>query len=128
MREILFRGKLKYTNLPHQKGDWVYGDYVKIKDGDRIMHNIYGYGEVIPETLGQYTGLNDKNGKRIFKGDICQNGERTYFICWISWQCAWGCCNLKTGRKTPTYQVISREGNNFEVVGNIHDNPELIGG
>ncbi len=53
MREILFRGKTKNTN------EWVYGDLVRLKDGNKEIPHIYGFGEVIPETIGQFTGLYD---------------------------------------------------------------------
>lgn len=126
MREILFRGKRK------DNGEWVDGDL--LHDHFSNVAGVVKYinvmipFEIDPETIGEYTDLVDKNDVKIFEGDICQNGERTYLICWISWQYAWGCLNLKTGRKTPIYQVISREGNNFEVIGNKFDNPELMGG
>lgn len=80
---------------------------------------------VDPETVGQFVELTDKNSKNIFSGDVCRNGERTYLICWLDNKCAWGCLNLKTYRKTPIYDVISRYGNNFEVIGNKYDISEL---
>lgn len=134
MREMLFRGKRKYN------GEWVYGYYAKYRN---ILNGVYtailqydecegdvysdGIVAVIPETVGQYTGLTDNNDKKIFEGDIIRTNDNKIgvirrgiydvysryvlggYYCvdktsarldWISWHC--------------------------EVVGNKWDNPELL--
>ena len=118
MREILFRGK-------NNENKWVYGSYIHktLHYGDPCDKHIilysgefdcdyYDMAEVHPDTLGQYTGLTDKNGQKIFEGDIlarynafeycngsfCINGDAPLAL-WAS-SCA--------------------------VLGNIHDNPELM--
>ncbi len=126
MREILFRGKSSNDE------EWVYGD---------LLHNGIDYdtaiycektksvNEVYPETVGQYTGLTDKNGKRIFEGDIVLFlwGEKREVF---SVEFVEGEFEAIPKRKSTDIWCI-RIGSyspEFEVIGNIHDNPELIGG
>ena len=146
MREILFRGKR--TDC----GEWVEG-YAAMSGGTFIIcDNGLTYGgfivyEVIPETVGQFTGLTDKNGVRIFEGDILRgfeypfcsniNGEFNYFaeIVWFDDSSAFGIYTFKNPKSN--VRGIS-EGNTdyleyfnadkWEVIGNIHDNPELLEG
>lgn len=126
MREIRFRGKIVRT------GEWVcggivhqtdhYGETVDkyfIIDGTETQDYDIGYEyEVIPETVGQFTGLTDKNGKRIFEGDIVKVG--VYYYC--------GCYPHTETRvlevKIPDFYCWQKDG--MEVIGNIHDNPELL--
>ena len=131
MREILFRGKRVYN------GEWVEGyafdddliesnkmfiGYIVIENGMATGQNFY---EVIPETVGQYTGLTDKNGKKIFEGDIILYG---FIPCVVKY-------DIENARFM-LYEkgVYLRNGFNIdtmklkEVIGNIHDNPELLGG
>ena len=114
-REILFRGK-RVDN-----GEWVYG-YL-YQDG-LIGCNIFQTKPhlaayiVDPSTIGQYTGLTDKNGVKIFEGDVLKWDEKE-----------WGCPFFET--VTWNYELFGirqREWKNFcEVIGNIFDNPELLG-
>lgn len=127
MREILFRGKGTHG---HKTGKWVYGNYAK--DFWGINHKGYGilpiesgYNEVDPETVGQYTGLTDKNGTKIFEGDIVQSIElELKGIIVFDEHCRFMIKDLTTGS---TY-LLSYNNDEIQVIGNIHDNPELLGG
>ena len=132
MRETLFRGK-KTTS-----GEWVVGNYNRhplsseydtIEDMENFPYLHYG---IDPETVGQYTGLNDKNGKRIFEGDIVKarlEGGNYEGFKWPQMRVAFedgAFCmiNHKNGVFNPLYAF--NHNVHFEVLGNIHDNPELI--
>ena len=126
MREILFRGKSTDT------GAWVYGYYCG-PFGDFDEHEICDIADptcsrvdVDPETVGQYTGLTDKNGKQIFEGDIVRGRdalEKGLVVeGYIDHQYGSFCIvgDLITHFRWMDYEV--------EVIGNVHDNPLLIGG
>lgn len=126
-REILFRGK-RVDN-----GEWIEGD---------LVHSIYsvndtcvgkygctlGMHQVIFETVGQYTGLTDKNGTRIFEGDIVR------YSIYPPGKFVYGDINYRNGvfgiaKQDCALCVCSADGVDeykLEVIGNIHDNPELL--
>ena len=117
MRDILFRGKRKDT------GEWVEGYFWKDICGDGescyILYDGEDY-EVGADTVGQYIGETDKNRQRIFEGDIVQTNEGN----WIGAVVYQGCeffledsCGFFSSRCPWT---------EFEVLGNIFDNPELL--
>ena len=127
MRDILFRGKRK------DNGEWVEGYYNYATDGYNlelhlISDKITGiHTEVIPETVGQYTGLTDKSGKKIFEGDIVKiplyEGCQEKAIAVVAWDILCAVFYLHGKRvNTDFYHYF---GNDCEVISNIHDNPEL---
>lgn len=141
MREILFRGKCI------GKGEWVYGLVVKTEKGNVFIVNTaeeYGCGiciqedanrknhQVIPETVGQYIGLTDKNGKKVFEGDIMAY-ERDDGTDRVEGVVAYGkfnctCCDGVYGWHITDGGDIRDLKHDpwLYVCGNIHDNPEKV--
>lgn len=127
MREILFRGKRK------DNGAWIYGD---LRQYNEKSFGIYSKEthttmKVDPETVGQYTGLTDKNGVKIFEGDIIKTWDG--FVGKIEFGQFWddeskfdfyGYAWVESNSK----HVIHLENywNGHKVIGNIHDNPEPV--
>lgn len=156
MREILFRGqtrrfgeKVKNFAGDPMPSNWVYGG---VCCGEGAFSIIYAYMDeekeipiekhvVYTDTIGQYTGLTDKNGKRIFEGDIVKCSDETYgygFIAIVMFgnpngEYNWG-FQLKRIRGASANTDIllwvdmEESGAYIEVIGNIHDNPELLKG
>ena len=117
MRKILFRGKRIGKN------EWVEGDLIHLPTGIAILAN--GYAYVIPETVGQYTGLKDGKGKMIFEGDVVKV-KSWYVVVFED-----GAFGLKAYNKinpVPLMGHMNFEGvmKRIKVIGNIHDNPELL--
>ena len=139
MREILFRGK---GDKKYNDGMWYFGVPIRCYDGDWQICTDNSKRTVIPETIGQYTGLKDKNGAKIFEGDmikpfddeidkmvvefrlgqflLCLYGERGY-MAEYGWEESgnYGCFEA---------EPLSSYGDDIEVIGNIHDNPEPLRG
>lgn len=137
MREIIFRGNRK------DNGESIFGYYFQKQnpfsaDGFPITHYIsdcppFG-AEVDPETVGQFTGLTDKNGKKIFEGDIVtQNwydhdepsddsfGE----VVFCEYDCSFSVMDIQKDGIVPLGRCHAYHWE-AEVIGNIHDNPELL--
>ena len=131
MRDYLFRGKRK------DNGEWVYGNLFIPDNPDKPVEILIGTNvirisyEVIPETVGQYTGLTDKNGTKVFDGDIvhCVSKFDSADMV-VIFEC--GQFRMILAEKYHEYQtnIGYYDINSFakEVIGNIHDNPELLKG
>jgi len=130
-REIKFRGKQAYGGA-----GWKYGnitgspDRPHIEEVNKIGEHSYHLPitEVVPRTVGQFTGLRDKNGKEIYEGDIIRNVK--------------GLVKTQSGEYEDDAEVFvvkyedakfnvsyyAQVANSLEIIGNIHDNPELLEG
>lgn len=143
MREIFVRRGKRVDN-----GEWVYGNIVFTRserafllegsffsgerhEGDFKHGEIYGT-EVIPETVGQYTGLTDKNGVRVFEGDICRFkrfndvyvGEIVFNVITASFV-MWYQSSVGAYGEKATHKMLLSECDDIEVIGNVHDSPEI---
>ena len=132
MREILFRGKRK------EMGEWIYGWLGHLHSYNpqaKSISSIY-FTEITEDyesrsniivdykTVGQYTGLTDKNGKKIFEGDICKhrsNYSGDFVISIVTYTDGQF---LSMVNENSGFNLSDK----LEVIGNIHDNPELLKG
>lgn len=145
MREILFRGKREDT------GEWAYGYYSALPDVAGAVYMIESPAKNPDErnityfvncsTVGQFTGLHDKNGKRIFEGDMIRdefcnaNGVVKFgeyanpcsspYTCNVGFSVEWAGSGAMMLRKDLGHFCKYQE---IVIIGNIHDNPELLGG
>lgn len=147
--------KIKFRGMDAETGKWLIGDLIRAgakPDGsscvqirysvgtDDYGRSFYTHREVIPETVGQYTGLTDKNGAMVFEGDviappddkwdsgeteratICYNNELTRFLCRF-WTIHGG---EGYSGNIEGQQLCDYIKEKWEVIGNIHKNPELL--
>lgn len=120
MREYLFRGKTIAN------GKWSEGTLLVTKQGCCITPDATVYVAVDPETVGQYTGLTDKNGTKIFEGDIVKYGDTVHNVVFEQRN-----GTAYFGLVYSTLETLSfgyyQDLKQIEVIGNIYDNPELLG-
>lgn len=120
MREILFRGKRKDNN------EWVCGYLYRLSERLNpfimfVNSNAESH-EVIPETVSQFTGLTDRLGKKIFEGDIIAKGLEFFEVRWNPEQVRWSI--YSDNYEVAGFTKFSEPY--FEIIGNIHDNPNLL--
>jgi uncharacterized phage protein (TIGR01671 family) len=132
MREILFRGRYEVIDYKTRTVSfkWAEGCLDTTNRNYVIFSGVSARFAVDPETVGQYTGLTDKNGNKIFEGDIVRvkNGIKeedfvgSIVYEYASWEIDYGCDMVSLW----TVVVELKEDRTVEVIGNIHDNPELL--
>lgn len=145
MREILFRGKAInrencYHRTEYKNGEWVYGLVTKLYDEKfenlpAEMTDINGISniEIDYKTICQYTGLNDKNGNKIFEGDIVEftdfDGDTTpYEVFYDGNNGKFAIAENGNRNSVDDFELFERNEyfKRFTVIGNVYDNPELL--
>lgn len=137
MRQITFRGKSKHT------GKWLYGDLLRNVNGDFAVvppFDMYGHNEcsiyeVEEDTIGQFTGLADKNGKEIYEGDVLEcigersdNKDKVYRREVVFYGSAFCMVEELFSWINPLFNHLVNQELLWSICGNIHDNPELLKG
>lgn len=139
MRDIMFRGKAanrengRSYRTSYKNGDWVYGLLTNTENyaGFAEMTNTDGVCgiEVDKSTVGQFTSLTDRNGTKIFEGDVVRDEQSFLFgkVVYVTPQDGFdGLAGFMVDDVDDGLQNYNGFWHNVEVVGNIHDNPELL--
>lgn len=137
-REILFRGQTRRkgekvymgTGKPVE-GNWVYGGITQGKGDFSVMYSDGPVEKhvVYTDTVGQFTGLTDKNGKKIFEGDIVSEKppmNKYNFVGKVVWDEQRGAWRFFIFEHPDYVAYLATYGVEYTVIGNIHDNPELL--
>lgn len=138
MKRIKFRGK----NV--RDGEWVYGDFLRICGGCIIYFGdetetltpdipnssliavelfIDEVAVVIPDTIGQFTGIADRTGKEIYEGDIIEEHDLLYEVCWYDDIAAFMAEDIESEKP---FLMSDMDLTKTRVIGNVHDNPDLL--
>lgn len=127
MREYRFRGKRI------ENGEWVYGSLISdryivgnVLEWNDEYFNTEWWAAVDPSTVGQYTGIKDKNGKEIYEGDILSNGSHVDWI--VVYEEAAFKVKFPDPIKTDRYYLNRGMAEIREIIGNIYENPEILDG
>lgn len=121
--EIKFRAKTLSTN------DWVFGDLHLLTKFPHIHDREVSKSLIHTETIGQFTGLTDKNGKDIYQHDIIQlQGKENKYNCLVDWNINLGAWCISIENKCVGVKPLGEwlREDRFIVIGNIYDNPELL--
>ena len=153
-REIEFRGKIKrphgiFVSCTDKKDDeWVWGDLELRRNDGRVLIHLYDKDgcyyrqyDIDPDTVGQFTGIKDKHGKKIYEGDIVRRKDSAFGYVdtgVVKYDCHLGAFVLEYKSYGRTYQSTFKKGfsdndgkctiegtYSYEVIGNVYDNPHL---